>query len=65
MASSSKVPALASWKKPSPSTYVATSPLRTSSGTPSVRAAEIAVTVFVSPGPPMTRHAPKRPEARA
>ena len=50
---SSRVSALASWKAPSPSIAVATSPLTTKTREPSVSAAAIAVIMLPRPGPPM------------
>ena len=62
---SSSVVWLASWNSPRPSMSSGISPESTSTGEPSVLAAATAVAMFVRPGPPMPKTAPKRPLARA
>ena len=62
---SSRAAPEASWKPPRPSHEVGTSPLMASSGVRSARAAASAVVMFITPGPPMPKQTPRRPEARA
>ena len=55
----------ASWKASFPIIFVGTCPVKTTSGIESMCAVAIPVTVFVAPGPDVTRTTPGFPVARA
>ena len=55
----------ASWKASLPIRSVGTCPVKTTIGIESMYAVARPVTVFVAPGPEVTRHTPVLPDARA